>query len=249
MKTSSNTALLLLFFLLCSVSFSGLKAQEEVRRNFIQLTPLGILFGNIDLQYERGFGKAFSGSIAISPKVSGGIIRVRGLDSPTVITTDFEFTGFHITPEFRYYILQTDQRYTGLYTGVYYRFKKAKDDIVGVYNSETTGTSSPIDVDVDFFSHTFGVELGYKLPIGKRWFIDFLVAGPGYSVGDFDITENQPLPPEFYDDIAAAIVDNYQALADWLRERNFDFEQRDKDAVGNFRLPAFRYAVKLSFSF
>ena len=240
-------------FLLLVLLFPGAVLHSQTpdteHKNFIHFNPLGILVGNIDFSYERAIGKRSTVALGVSPKVGGGIVRISGLDSPTIRTNRFGFSGFHLTPEYRWYLDKQSPGFTGLYVGGYYRYKNIRDNKVGTYTSSNTGTTAEIDLDVDVISHTLGVELGYKIILGKQFYLDFLVAGPGWTFGKMEIKENLPLPPEFYVDAAIAIIENFDIL-DLLTDDNLDLEEDGSGGgTGGFGLPAFRYTLKIAYSF
>ncbi len=188
-------------------------------------------------------------SLGVGIKPFGGILKVSGFDSPVIKTGDFSFTGFSITPEYRWYFQKnTKIKHTGLYVGGYYKFKSINDNISGTYTSQNTGTTSPIDVDADIMTHSFGAMFGYKIMISKKIYFDILIAGPGYTSAQLKITENEPLPPEFYVDVASELADKMDIVADVIDDIDIN-ETSSNKGKGRFGLPAFRYGFKIGFSF
>ena len=238
--------------LLCILSCKALNAQNDEQldyKNNILFNPLSaILFSNFEFQYERSISNQSTLSLAIGLSPSSGLIRINGFDSPSIMTSDFEFEGIRIMPEYRWYFQNRTNKRTGLYLGGYYRFKDIGNNITGTYTSSSTGTSSAIQVDVDLTSHTVGALLGYKVMVGQHFFFDITIAGPGYSSVELIIREEEPLPDEFYADVANEIVENFNILADFID--NIEIEvTRSNSGEGRIGLPALRYGFRIGYAF
>ncbi len=233
--------------------FIALQAQEEQYINYknnIQVNPIdAILFGSFELKYERAITENSTILLGVGLKPSGGLLTIDGFDTPTIKSDDLKFKGFAITPEYRWYFQKKTQKRTGLYVGGYYRFKNHSNNFKGTYTSSNTNTSSPMDIDLGLKTHTIGAVFGYKLMFNKRWYIDILIAGPGYTSAKVNITENKPLPPEFYIDAGAVVLENYDAVINLVKD--VDVEQVSKLLQGkrSIGLPAFRYGFKIGYSF
>ncbi|WP_353777891.1 DUF3575 domain-containing protein [Winogradskyella sp. 3972H.M.0a.05] len=241
-----------LFLALLMLSFINLNAQNDEQldyKNNIKFNPLSAaLFGNYEFQYERAISDNSTVSLALGLKLSGGVIKLNGFDSSTIKTDEFEFTGFSITPEYRWYFQKNATKRTGLYLGGYYKFKSVVDNINGTYTSSNTNTSAPIEADVDITAHTFGALLGYKVMVGKHLYVDITIAGPGYSSTKLEITEKQPLPAEFYVDLGTEIADNFDIISGFVD--NIEIKETSSNSGGDsFGLPAFRYGFKIGYSF
>ncbi len=134
--------------------------------------------------------------------------------------------------------------------GGYYRFKNYSSNLNGTYTSSKMATSSPMDIELGMQTHTIGAVLGYKVMLGKQLYIDILIAGPGYTSLKTDITENKPLPPEFYADAGAVVLENYDTVLNLVKDVDADeitnLLNSKKSSIG---LPAFRYGFKIGFSF
>ncbi len=137
---------------------------------------------------------------------------------------------------------------TGLYVGGYYKFRTLSDNIEGTYTSSNTGTTSPLELDTRFTTHSIGAVFGYKAMLGKHLYVDILIAGPGYSSAKLNFTENKPLPPEMYADLAVELVDNFDLLFDYIKD--IDINETDSNsAESKFSFPMFRYGFKIGYSF
>lgn len=242
-------------FLLILMLFSNfLNAQElTTKDDFIQKNHLmfnvlgGVVTGAWDITYERAISHRSTVSLGLGYK-GKGLFKISGLDSPTIKTNDFGFTGLIVTPEYKWYFQKRTKKYTGFYVGGYYRFKSLADDVMGTYTSSNTSTTSPIDLEVDIITNTVGVQLGYKLPISNNFYVDFLIAGPGFSAQKIKLKENKPLPDEFLVDVADALVDNFNAFEQLIENVNFEVIDIER-AEAKFGLPAFRYNIRIGYSF
>ncbi len=182
-------------------------------------------------------------------KPLGGLIKIPGFDSPTIKTSDFELKGFSFTPEYRWYFQKdTKVKRTGFYIGAYYRYKNLNCAITGDYTSSITETTSPIDIDAGISTHSAGAVLGYKVMLYKNFYVDILIAGPGYSYYNLKITENKPLPTEFYIDATDKVLNNLDVVSWVVNNVNLE-ENGNSVGKGGFYLPAFRYGFKIGYSF
>ncbi len=248
MKRKSIALVLFLF------PFMLLKAQNADRPNYknsILFNPFSaLLFKNYRIQYERGIFDKSSLSLALGLKTPGGILKISGLNSPRVKTNDFDFGGYSIIGEYRWYFLNTKRKRSGLYLGAYYKFTNTGQNVIGTYNSLNTGKTYPIDMDVNIITNSFGVLLGYKFMLGNRFNLDFLIAGPGYSYLKLKVYERKAMPIQFYIDLASAMIENFDidAVSDFIEDIEIHkLLPRDK-SIG-FSLPAFRCVVKIGYSF
>lgn len=240
------------FFLILSVFAITASAQEQPAvsyKNNVAVNPFAFAFGNLQFTYERMLTKSMSLDLEIGIKMPVGLMKLNGFDSPTLQTNDFGFKGVVVTPTFRWYFSKNDVApQKGFYAGGYYRYRNVTDNMVGTYHSSKTGVDSPVDMDVNINTSTFGILLGYKLPICKHWDIDFMIAGPGLTFGKIKTTENSPVPDEFYNDFEDVIHSNFQFLDSYLKEIAFD-AAGDASREANIIFPAFRYGFKVGYSF
>lgn len=234
--------------LFLQLQLSAQEATIPVYHNTVSVAPFGLLFGNLQVSYERAITSSSSVELEAGLKMSGGLLKINGFDSPTLQTNDFEFTGITLTPGYRWYPLKGSRSHTGFYLGGYYRFRAVGDNVEGNYTSSKTGTDSPVDLDVKLVTSTVGFQLGYKLPIHKHFSVDFLFAGPGLSFGTLSVNENQPLPEEFFTDAENAIRNNLSFLDPYLENIKFK-GTGDLSSEADVTLPAFRYSIKIGYSF
>ncbi len=117
-----------------------LQAQEK---NYIGVDPFLPVFGTVQVQYERGITENMSLSMNVGLKTSSGIFKLRGLETNKITTDDFNFRGFKIIPEYRWYVQK--QGFTGLYMGAYFKYQNYRVDIKGAY-TDNTSQNSAIDL-------------------------------------------------------------------------------------------------------
>ncbi|WP_190808747.1 DUF3575 domain-containing protein [Flagellimonas sp. S3867] len=227
------------------ISFSITKffAQgSDTKKNHLSVDPFLPVFGTYQVQYERALGASSTIGLSLGLKTSSGIFEVSGIDVNRISTKDFNFNGIKLLPEFRWYIQKPESGYFGFYAGAYAKYQNFKDDISGIYEDSN---QQDIDILINAKIRTlgFGLEVGYKLPIRKRFYIDFLIAGPGISFNEISLDEIEPVPEEFYDDLSDALAE--YGFFEWL---NPDFRINGNQDT-NITLPSFRYGVKLGYTF
>ncbi len=242
--------LILTALLLPLMMVNAQKKEQTDYKNSIQFDPLNpFIFGTFEFQYERAISDKSTLLLGVGLKPLGGLITVKGFDSPTIKTDGFKFIGFTVTPEYRWYFQKdTKAKRTGLYVGAYYKYRNVKAPIIGNYTSSNTNTTSPIDVSVGLQTHSLGAVLGYKVMLSKKWYIDILIAGPAYSLANINFKENKPLPAEFYVDAADVVLDNLDVVK-WV-VNNVNLESLgNSSGKGGFYFPTFRYGFKIGYSF
>lgn len=235
--------------ILLLVGFS-MKSQQNIKtdleqKNHIMVNPFALAFGTFQAQYERALNSNTSLGLSFAAKVSSGILDTPGFNTLTIVTNDISFSGVQISPEFRWYLQETERSHTGFFIGAYYRYQNYKDDLIGTYTSSITLEDTPLDIRTRVITNSIGFEVGYKLPIKKHLYIDFLIAGPGVAFNKLKIQDRQPLPEEFFAvDAALAIIEEYNVL-DAL---GTDIKFNDKgEAI--FTAPAFHYGIRIGYSF
>ncbi|MBO0322279.1 DUF3575 domain-containing protein [Muricauda sp. CAU 1633] len=201
------------------------------------------VFGTAQFQYERGFNKNMTASLSMGGKFSSGIFRVEGIDGNRIMTDDFNFKGFKLIPEFRWYVQKTSTPYYGFYVGAYAKFQRTKDEIKGIYIAEDE-TQHELQIDAKIRTFGYGLQVGYKLEVYKSFFVDFIIFGPGLTFNTFELKEKVPVPEAFYDDLSEALS-NYGIFEQW----GADFEINPNGETERIALPALRYGIKVGYSF
>ena len=136
------------------------RAQEGGNKNAIKLNPLSLIFATGNVTYERAIGAQSSFQI-------GGFYSGFKL-------SDVKYSGFGITPEFRYYFAGHKQALNGVYVGPFVRYQnftlKIEDDV----DSKTT-----------YSSFGGGAVLGWEKSWASGFVLDLFV-GPSYNSGKFE---------------------------------------------------------------
>jgi hypothetical protein len=238
----------LIFFAFLFLSLP-LFAQDEIapkqlknQVNF-ELTDLPTAF--FAFSYERVIGKHISVDLGIGLKSKDGLIKFSGIDTDRIKSNDITYSGFKLIPEFRYYLNESinGAMLSGFYFGAYLKYSDFKSDLQGTY-IDSQDVSHLFKYQGDISITSVGLMVGYKLPIAKRFYIDFLIAGPGSGSYDFKLKNIIPPPDEFYDDLNSAL-DKY-SLLDLI---NADFQFNNKKLRSRFATLSFRYGISVGYAF
>lgn len=144
---------------------TGLNAQDG-KLNAIKINPLSLAFATGNVSYER----------AVGPQSS---IQLGGFFAGFKLS-ELKYSGFGVTPEFRYYFAGNKEALNGVYVGPFLRYQSFTI-------KETIDNSS-----VKFSSFGGGAVIGWQ----KMWdsgFVLDLFAGPNYSSGKFTDGEETDL--------------------------------------------------------
>ncbi len=217
-------------------------AQEGTNKNHISIDPLLPWAGTYQIQYEREVGHRFSVSLSTGYKFSSGNLDISSIDFDRFVTNEFDFKGIKLIPEFRWYFQKSHSGLMGFYAGAYFRFQKRKGDIAGIYTA-VDNQASEILIDASLQTFNPGLEVGYKLNLNKRFFIDFIIAGPGLSFNTLELNEVTPVPQAFYDDLTDAL--KRLGIVD-LIDPDFEINGNQRTEL---RLIAFRYGIKIGYTF
>lgn len=234
--------------LVLSLAMANVVFSQEVKRHNVSLNTVNLAFGTVQASYEYGFNENMSLALSIGQKFSSGMMRISGFDSPTLQTNDFNFKGIKFIPEYRWYIQKTEQNHTGFFIGAYYKFQHYKSPLRGIHTVPLTGELIPVDIDTNILTHTLGLQIGYKLPIYKGLFADFIIAGPGYSLNQLTLSKNHLEVPEFYQNIINDIREKYKD-ADFILTHSEIKKHGNGSHSAWFRLPAFRYGISIGYRF
>lgn len=236
--------------LLALLIFGLVQAQENTenekrRANELGFEFIGLVDGQIMFSYERTFGKHWSALVGAGPKADDGLVSLSGIEGPTISTGDLTYSGYKVLLEGRYYINEFNKgRATGFYVGAYIKYSDFNSDLTGIYtNSE--GEDFNFLFDAGIAVRSLGFMVGYKLPLSKRFALDFLIAGPGTGNYKFDIqNKSDDLPEEFFDDLNEALEN--VGLLDII-DADFEFNRNKRTSI--FNTVSFRYAISLKYSF
>ncbi len=195
---------------------------------------------------RRAINERSTVGITMGIKLSSGVFKIPGLSSLSIQTGDFTPSGFRVIPEYRWYFQETERSYMGFYIGGYYKYQVANDNVNGVYTS-SSGSVNDIDLDFTVNTHAIGFQVGYKIPIRKRLFVDFIIAGPGVSLIGIDVELKQSLPEAFYEDLGISLIDNLGILDSF--DVNINFSGNGNKRNDLIIIPALRYGIKIGYSF
>ncbi|WP_298754581.1 DUF3575 domain-containing protein [uncultured Psychroserpens sp.] len=239
-----NTFITFFTIVLVLVSHSSFAQDDDLdfRKNHISVDPILPLFGTFQIHYERGIGINTSLGVSFGYKGSSGVFEVTQISFDRFDSNDLNFSGFKVIPEFRWYFQKRKSGLNGLYLGAYFKYQDASADLGGVYTSREDEVSD-ILIDANLKSSVFGIELGYKWLLKKGFFIDLIFAGPGFSTNRITLTEISPVPQAFYDDLSEALQDI--GIIDFIDP---DFRVNGNQET-KITLPAWRYGIKLGYSF
>ncbi|WP_194765988.1 DUF3575 domain-containing protein [Tamlana sp. I1] len=234
----------ILIALLVALNAFSQESYNSKGKNEIAFVATELINGAFQFKYERLLGDHISADLGLGYKSPEGLIRLSGLNTEKIKTNDITYSGFNIIPEVRYYL--NDIRSTGMngfYFGAYVKYSNYKSDLDGAYISNSN-TAYELEFDARINITSVGLMVGYKLPISKRFAVDFLIAGPGAGFYNFSMTNKKDLPDEFYDDLNEAL-ENY-SLFDFLQS-DFRFSQIKRKS--SLTLPSFRYSISLTYAF
>ena len=234
-----------IIILLAALSVHGQELEKTKKtKNEIGIEISDFFDAAIQIKYERLLGDHISVGLGVGYKGDGGLIGISGLDTDQIKTGDITYSGLKIIPEVRYYINKKGQiGMDEFYFGAYLKYSNFRSDLDGTY-IDSTDESFVIEFDVDINITSIGFMVGYKLPVSKKFSIDFLIAGPGVGFHNYILTNKKDLPDEFYEDLNKAL-DQY-SLFDLL-DGDFRFESTNEKT--NFSILSFRYGISLGYSF
>lgn len=232
---------------LCLFTFIPVYSQKDtintLHKNEIKFQLTDVLNGRYTVGYERAIGKHIGLGLSLGNKTKNGILQISGINTDIFKTEDLTYSGFRIVPEFKYYLNEHSQgMLSGFYFGAYITYVDLKSEFKGLYLNENG--EFPFQYDVTINTNSIGFMIGYKLPIAKRFYIDFLIAGPGAGNYKFKFTEVVAAPDEFWIDLN----DELELISIWdLINADFDFSKNKTS--DDLILPSFRYGITLGYSF
>lgn len=184
----------LLFFSLLICSFSGFSQQpstkkEKERKNIIRYDLSGgLLFGvskYLVFGYERVVSPHQSFSINFGPIAFPKFVSIT-TDSFN-LQSDKKNTGINFSVDYRFYLAK-ENKYNaphGLYIGPYYSYNHFHRENNWTFR-QSGSTEKLVSTDINFNINTIGGELGYQFVLWKRFAIDMVLIGPGFSYYDFN---------------------------------------------------------------
>jgi len=220
-----------------------LSRAAVAQKNFISVDPVLPLFGTAELHYERSLLSRFSVVMGVGNKFSSGLLEISGVNTDQIQTNDLSLHGIRLLPEVRWYVSADDKGLTGLYVGMYYKYQTNKCEMYGSYVPDT-GKVTDVDLDFSIRTHGFGAEIGYKLSIYRKLYVDFIISGLGLAFSSMDLEERTDVPEEYFSDLSQEVKQVFL-----LNGLTPDLLITDQTLHGTFTLPSMRYGVKIGLGF
>lgn len=227
------------FLLVLLIQTASVRAQK----NFISTDPFLPIFGTVELQYERQVLSRMSISLGVGNKFSSGILEISGFDGDHLTSGDLSFSGIRILPEFRWYISKSDKGLTGFYAGAYYKYQTNTSSVKVTYRPDALNALDE-QVDVDLQTHSAGIEVGYKLPIFKKIYADFIIGGIGIASSALDVNTEGQAPDGLMNEIAKEVRSIFP-----FDLFSPDLSLTNESIHSDFMLPSLRYGVKIGVGF
>jgi len=238
-------AFLMVFSFLSFSLFAQDNIENKQEKNQVNFYATDVINGFYTFSYERAVGKHISVNLGLGLKSKEGLITLSGIDREQLKTNELTYSGYKIVPEFRYYLNESmnGAMLSGFYLGAYLKYSDFKSDLIGTFiDSEAISYNLAYRADINITS--IGLMVGYKLPVKKHFYIDFLIAGPGSGSYNFNLKTTETPPDEFYDVINDAL-DDY-SIFDLI---NSDFKFRENNLRSKFSVLSFRYGISVGYSF
>jgi hypothetical protein len=236
----------LLKIFICLIAITPVFGQEEtipIHKNEAKFQLTDVINGRYTIGYERAVGEHIGVALNFGYKSNGGLLKLSGLDTEQFKTGDLTYNGYRIVPEVRYYINEHSKgMLNGFYFGAYVTFVDLKSEFKGLYINENG--EFPFQYDVQVNTQSLGFMVGYKLLLAKRFYIDFMIAGPGAGNYKFKFDEVVAAPDEFWFDLNDAL--ELYSILDLI---NADFDLSPDKNSDSLILPSFRYGITLGYSF
>ncbi len=162
--------LILLFAL-----FTNVNAQQ----NNIKINGLALALTNISMQYERSLNGNSSLALGVSYLPERGLPGFATSKDDSKTAEDFEFGGFAITPEYRYYFKGEGPK--GLYLAGYFRYSKYTTTAFTFEYDQANNTTGEVKMTGDYSTSVVGVMLGSQWLLGDKWTLDWWIIGAGFG--------------------------------------------------------------------
>ena len=177
---------------------------QDLKHN-LKLNLLSLLAVNISLQDEYTLNGNSAVCLGFSYLPERKIITNGVPEDRKVEVEDLSFSGFSITPEYRYYFKGNGPK--GLYLAGYFRYAKYSTS-EGLYKfKRDDGTYEPVKISGDYTTAVVGVMLGSQWLLSDRMTLDWWILGAGFGSqkadytgkGDFDADDQQDIKDSFED--------------------------------------------------
>ena len=234
-------------FLIIVISTKHVSAQDSVvyRKNGIKLNIVSLGVNSYSLYYERNIKSNNSISLGVSyhPATAPPVFFM--IRDFTFEVTKNELTGFTLTPEYRHYLIQCNDKKlsSGFYIGGYARYSRF--ELNTTINDKIPGYKATALFNAVLNEIGLGFQVGYQVIYKNRWSFDFIAFGPRishyYYTMQLDFNGEGDLPERIED----FINDKFGDIG--IHEK-VQFES-GKKFMSAFNFANFRYGIAIGYRF
>jgi len=190
--------------------------ERTTRPSVFKMNISQLIFRNFSFQYEYGFHKNMSAALGFNYVMHRTIPRV--IFEPKSDTKGFQvpqFSGWGITPEFRFYPgkKKENQAPHGFYLAAYMRY--ASYQLRGDFLEERDPLPPrKYDASITYAGYTVGFMIGAQIITEGRFSVDFWIAGGGAGAASLKVkaVTSDNLSPAEQDELRKDILDNLDEL-------------------------------------
>lgn len=233
------------------------KYRGEAPQQVIKLNITQLAITNLSFQYEYGFHQNMSAAVGMSyllPRAIPGFFLPDSTANTVNRILSPEFSGFGITPEFRFYPGKKENNKAphGFYLAAYIRYSNYK--VSASYVEKFSKNLSTFHLNASYRGFTGGMMIGSQWLIGKHFSIDWWIAGAGFgksklAIDAFDGAAN--LSPEDQIQLKNGLT-NYLAGLNFIGADNPLVSTTSKSFVAQvtgMRMFSYRAGLCLGFAF
>lgn len=215
--------------------------------NIIKINTLALNFGNASVFYERAINNRFSFSMGIGYKYSGVLPHFFKFSDDNIESSMDNIKGYSFAPEFRYYLKSCDDNIpSGFYVGLYFKYTKYKTVAQFEYTNDLDIVES-YTANIKLRDSGYGLQIGYQLPISRRFIVDFSFFGPRYSALKLTNSFDSEISDEFiseFEDAINKVIDRFGS------DYDFELKQQESRTISyKAKIPNFRFGISLGYSF
>jgi Protein of unknown function (DUF3575) len=167
------------------------KVVTQKQENLVKLNLAGLIFKNLNLQYEHTLSRKFSLALTVSIMPTRNIPFKNSIISSLDVTdTDVKNTieklnisSFSIAPEVRFYVGKKGYG-RGLYLAPYVKYTSLKTANMVFTYQNILNVSSTIELSGNFNTIAGGLQVGAQWMLGKHMCIDWWIVGAHYGSGN-----------------------------------------------------------------
>ncbi len=190
--------------------------ERKTRRNVLKMNITQLIFRNFSFQYEYGFNKNMSAALGFNYVMHRTVPRV--IFEPESDTKGFQvpqFSGWGITPEFRYYPGKKKEHQAphGFYLAPYLRYSSFT--LKADYLEERTSLPPRLyKASINYSGYTVGLMLGAQIITEGHFSLDFWIVGGGAGSSSLRVNAvtDDMLSQAEQDDLRKDILNNIDEL-------------------------------------